>query len=125
VIGAALALQRGEARRALELLEPVKPYDHAPSAEFWPAYIRGRAYLQLKDGRAADVQFQNILDHRGQAPTSPLYPLAHLGLARAAALAGDNSKARTMYEGFFALWGGADPGLQPSKEGREEYARLP
>jgi Tfp pilus assembly protein PilF len=125
VIAAALALQRGEARRALELLEPVKPYDHAPSAEFWPAYIRGRAYLQLKDGRAADVQFQNILDHRGEAPTSPLYPLAHLGLARAAALAGDNSKARTMYEGFFALWGGADPGLQPSKQGREEYARLP
>ena len=43
--------QRGEPARALELLEPVRPYDHAPSAEFWPAYLRGQAYLQLKDGR--------------------------------------------------------------------------
>ena len=125
VTAAALALQRGEPARALELLEPVKPYDHAPSSEFWPAYLRGRAYLQLKDARAAGVQFQSILDHRGEAPTSPLYSLAYLGLARAAALAGDITKARTMYEGFFALWGGADAGLQPLKEGREEYARLP
>jgi hypothetical protein len=125
VIAAALALQRGDSARALELLEPVKPYDHAPSSEFWPPYLRGQAYLLLKDGESAEVQFQNIVDHRGEAPTSPLYALAHLGLARAAALAGDVGKARRMYEGFFGLWAEADAGLRPLKEGREEYARLP
>ena len=80
--------------RAIELLDPVKPYDHAPAAEFWPAYLRGTAYLGLKDGRAAAVQFQSILDHRGEAPTSPLYELARQELGRAAALTGTDEKAR-------------------------------
>ena len=86
---AALALRRGEAARAIERLDAVAPYDHAPSSEFWPPYLRGLAYLQLKDGPAAGVQFEGILSHRGEAPTSPLYPLAHLGAARAAVLTGD------------------------------------
>jgi hypothetical protein len=34
-------------------------------------------------------EFQKILDHRGHAPLSPLYPLANLGMARAATLAGN------------------------------------
>ena len=42
-------------------------------------------------------------------PTSPLYPLAHLGLARAAALSGDTASARKAYQDFFALWKDADP----------------
>jgi tetratricopeptide (TPR) repeat protein len=124
VTAAAVALQRREPARALELLEPVKPYDHAPASEFWPAYLRGQAYLQLKDGPAAGVQFRSILDHRGEAPTSALYPLAHLGFARAAALGGDAGGARTAYEGFLALWDDADPNLLPLKEAREEHARL-
>jgi hypothetical protein len=124
VTAAAVALQQGEPARALELLEPVKPYDHAPASEFWPAYLRGQAYLQLKDGPSAAVQFRSIVDHRGEAPTSTLYPLAHLGLARAAALGGEVDSARTAYEGFLALWDGADSNLQPLKEAREAYARL-
>jgi tetratricopeptide (TPR) repeat protein len=124
VIAAAYAVRRGESARALELLDPVKPYDHAPASEFWPSYLRGQASLQSKDGRTAAAQFQSILDHRGEAPTSPLYPLAHLGLARAAALTGDIDKARKAYEDFLALWHGADAGLQPLIEARQEHARL-
>jgi Tfp pilus assembly protein PilF len=123
-IAAALAIRRAEPARALELLDSVKPYDHAPAAEFWPAYLRGLAYLQSKDGRSAVVQFQSILDHRGEAPTSPLYPLAHLGLARAAVLEGDVDQARKAYDGFFSLWNGADSSLQPLQQARAEYARL-
>ena len=89
---AALALTRHEPAKALELLEPVRTYDHAPSGEFWPAYLRGQAYLQAKDGAAAGVQFQSILDHRGEVPASVLYPLAHLGLARAAVLSQRHGK---------------------------------
>jgi hypothetical protein len=124
VSAAALAIRRGEPARALALLDPVKPYDHAPAAESWPAYLRGQSYLQSKDGRSAAVQFQSILEHRGELATSPLYPLAHLGLARAAALAGDLARARKAYDSFFAIWNSADSTLQPLEQARAEYARL-
>ena len=106
------------------MLEPVKPYDHVPKAEFWSAYLRGQAHLQLKEGRAAVEQFTSILDRRGEYPNAPLYPLARLGLARGAALSGDVAAARQAYLDFFKLWNGADPDLRPLKEAREEYARL-
>lgn len=124
VTAAMVAMARGDAQRALELLDPVKPYDHAPSSEFWPLYLRGQAYLELKDGRAAAVQFQSIVDHRGEVPASLLYPLAQLGIARGAALANDSERARKAYEDFVAVWRDADADLQPLKEARLEYARL-
>jgi hypothetical protein len=124
VAEAALALARGDADRTLERLDPVQPYDHAPAAEFWPAYLRGQAYLQLKHGKEAAAQFQAIVDHRGEAPASPLYALAHLGLARALTLAASPDAARAAYERFFTLWTGADAGIQPEADARREYARL-
>jgi tetratricopeptide (TPR) repeat protein len=124
VAAAALALRRGDPARALALLDPVTPYDWAPASEFWPAYLRGQAYLALKDGRAAGAEFRMILQHRGAAPTSPLYPLAHLGLGRAAALAGEVDEARKAYDGFLGLWTAADTRVQQVEEARAEYARL-
>jgi Flp pilus assembly protein TadD len=123
VIAAALAVSQHEYARAITLLEPVRPYDQAPAAEFWPAYLRGQAYLGLKDGRSAGAQFQSIVDRRGQGPMSPLYARAQLGAARAAALAGDHGKARAAYDAFFALWSGSDA-ASLLDESRREYARL-
>jgi hypothetical protein len=51
-------------------------------------------------------------------------PLAYLGLARAAALAGDSSRARRAYQDFLALWKDADPDLPILKEARQECATL-
>jgi tetratricopeptide (TPR) repeat protein/predicted Ser/Thr protein kinase len=124
IAAAALASRQGESMRALDLLDPLRPYDHASWSEYWPAYLRGLAHLRLKNGREALVQFQSILDRRGEVPDSPLYPLARLGLARAAALAGDLAKSRQEYEGFFALWNGADPSLRALQDARREYAQL-
>jgi tetratricopeptide (TPR) repeat protein len=124
VTAAAVAIEQADPARALALLEPVRRYDHAPSAEFWPAYLRGQAYLQLKDGRAAASEFQNIVTHRGEVPVSVLYPLAHLGLARAEAMSDDRDKARKAYEAFFALWNAADSDLQVLHDARLEYSRL-
>jgi tetratricopeptide (TPR) repeat protein len=124
VSAAAIALDRGQADRVLQLLEAVKTYDHAPSAEFWPPYLRGQARLRLKDAAGAAAEFQMIIDHRGEVPASALYALAHVGLARAAVLTGDANTARKAYESFFALWRDADPDLAPLKEARLEYARL-
>ena len=126
VTAAALALQRGEPARALELLEPVKPYDHAPAAEFWPAYLRGQAYLQLKDGRAAarPVPEHPRPSRRGARPRRSTRSRTSASLARPRWRETSAGPA-TAYEGFFALWNGADPDLQPLNEGRERVRPTP
>jgi len=119
-IRAALELQRHNPAEAIRLLEGARRYE--PAAEFWPQYVRGLAYLDLKSGNEAAVEFQTILDHRGQATLSVLYPLAHLGLARAFALTSDTEKIRKKYQRFFEMWKEADadlPILVDAKKGSE------
>ena len=96
-----------------------------PGAEFWPSYLRGQAYLQLKDRRAATIEFRHIVDHRGEVPASMLYALAHLGLARAAALDEDIQTTRAAYERFLSLWKNADPDLDVVRAARIELAQTP
>jgi eukaryotic-like serine/threonine-protein kinase len=124
ITAAILASERGQPAQAVQILEGVRQYDHAPSAEFWPAYQRGRVYLQLRDGSNAAANFKAIIDHRGEVPASVLYPLAYVGLAQAMELMNDLPQARQAYERFFTLWKDADPGLEPLKQARAEYARL-
>ena len=124
VAAAALGVSRRDSARALELLEPVRPYDHAPSAEFWPKYLRGQALLQSRNGVAAAAQFQEISAHRGEALTSPLAALAQLGLGRALVLTGDSDGARRAYEGFLSVWMAADRDLPALGDARREYARF-
>jgi hypothetical protein len=112
-------LQRGNAAKVIELLQAASRYDAA--AEFWPQYLRGQAYLKLGRGAEAATEFQQILNHRGYAPLSPLYPLAHLGLARAAALTGDAAESRKAYEDFFAAWKDADADLPILRAAKREY----
>jgi serine/threonine protein kinase/tetratricopeptide (TPR) repeat protein len=119
-IRAAGELRRRQPNRAIELLEASRKYERA--ALFWPTYLRGLAYLQLKDGTQAAAEFQTILDHRGWDPSSPLYSLAHRGLGRAAALSGDAAKACKAYQGFLALWKNADPDVPVLTEAKKEYA---
>ena len=122
IVHAAVELQRGNAAQAVELLQPAARYE--AGAEFWPQTLRGQAYLKLNRGAEAAAEFQKILDHRGEGPLSALYPLAHLGLARAAALVGDIAKSRKAYEDFFALWKDADPDLPILIEAKKEYQEL-
>jgi eukaryotic-like serine/threonine-protein kinase len=55
---------------------------------------------------------------------SALYPLAHLGLARGAALTGDTTKSRKAYEDFFAMWKDADPDIPILQQAMQEYDKL-
>lgn len=50
--------------------------------------------------------------------------MARLGLGRAYALQGDNGKARTAYQDFFALWKDADPDVPVLLAAKAEYAKL-
>src|SRR5262245_25418639 len=122
MIRAALELQRGNAARAIDQLQAASRYEAA--AEFWPQHLRGQAYLKLGRGAEATTEFQRILDHRGYAPLSPLYPLAHFGLARAAALRGDTARSRKAYEDFFAVWKEADADLQTLIAAKKEYEKI-
>jgi len=119
---ARIELQNGNAAQAIQLLETTRLFEGY--ALFQIAYLRGQAYLNLQKGAEAAAEFQKILDHRGSQPTSPTYPLAHLGRARAAALSGDTAKARKAYQDFFALWKDADPDLPTLQEARREYEKL-
>lgn len=118
------ALHRNDPRRALALLEPVRPYDRASRAGLWPEFLRGEAYLALKDGTQAASEFSRLLQHRGEDPTSSVYPLARLGLARAHAAAGDAASARQVYAEFLDSWRDADGTLPPLVDAKRELAAL-
>ncbi len=122
VAHARIAMARGDYARAIQLLQPVSQYESA--SLFWVPWLRGEAYLKLNQGAEAAAEYQKIIDHRGWDMTSALWPLAHLGLARAAMLQGDTTKARQSYQDFFALWKDADADLPVLIEAKKEYEKL-
>jgi hypothetical protein len=127
VTRASLALARNSPQQARSILEPAGKYRLAadsPGRLKLYLYFSGLAYLQAKHGKEAAAEFQTMLDRRGEHPFSPAYPLAVLGLARARALEGDISGARTAYQNLFAMWKDADPDLPVLLAARSEYAKL-
>ena len=123
-IRAVLEINRNNPALAIQLLQAAARYEMGGDARLWPAYIRGLAYLRQRSGAEATSEFQKIIDHRGLVAISPLYPLAHLGLARSAVLAGDTAKARKAYQDFFALWRDADQDIPILIEAKKEYEEL-
>ena len=128
-VKAALEVSRNNSSQALSLLEPAVPYELATPPELqigtlFPVYVRGQAQLMAHNGAAAAKEFLKFEDHRGVTVNFPLGALAHLGLARAYALAGDTTKAKTAYQYFFALWKDADPDIPILKKAKAEYAKL-
>ncbi|MGA7226254.1 MAG: protein kinase [Candidatus Acidiferrales bacterium] len=126
---AAIALKRDQPAKAVELLASASPYERAnPEA----VYLRGLAYLGLREGAEAAAEFEKILDHKGanwgsawQHPYwGQFYTLSYLGLARASALAGDTAKAEKTFQDFFALWKDADPDIPILIAAKSEYAKL-
>src|SRR5438552_2339699 len=117
-------INRGNPRKAIELLQVAFSYEAGIASRLVPNYVRGQAYLKARQGKEAAAEFQKILDHRGVCQTSPACALSHLQLARARALSGDAAAARTAYQDFFALWKDADPDVPVLKEAKAEYAKL-
>jgi len=126
-IRAAAELSRGNAGEALRLLQATQAFDlskgESATGLFAP-YLRGQAYLRAGDGKAAQAEFQKVLDHRGLAMGRPHRALSMLGLARAHALTGNFSASRMAYQDFLALWKDADPDIPVLQQARAEYARL-
>ncbi len=125
-IHAALALQRGNPQEAIKALAPSAPYELGRGDLIWlyPVYLRAQAYLAAQQSTAAIAEFQVILSHPGLVLNEPIGALAHLGLGRAYAQAGDTTRARTAYQDFLALWKDADTELPVLKEAKAEYSKL-
>ena len=128
-IRAAIALKRDQPAKAVELLASASPYERAyPEA----VYLRGLAYLSLRDGAEAAAEFEKILNHKGanwgnawQHPYwGQFYSVSYLGLARGSMLAGDPARAAKAYQDFLTLWKDADPDTPILKQAKAEYARL-
>jgi serine/threonine protein kinase/Tfp pilus assembly protein PilF len=123
IIRSAVLLRSGAAGRAVKSLTTAEPYELGGAAPT-PIYLRGEAYLAMGNGAAARGEFQKIIDHAGVVCDDPAGALAHLGLGRANALAGDSAKAKTAYQDFFALWKNADPDIPILKQAKAAYAKL-
>ena len=132
VLRALLALNRNEPARAVELLQAAAPYElgvphssvHANFGGLYPIYIRGKAYLALRQGAQAGAEFQKILDHPGIVGSDPVGVLARLQLGRAYAMTGDTAKAKAAYQNFLTLWKDADPDVPILIQAKSESAKL-
>jgi tetratricopeptide (TPR) repeat protein len=129
VITAAVDLREGTLSKSFASLEIVAPYELAqPSPNetgtLYPPYLRGQAYLAADNGAAAAVEFQKLLDHPGIIANFETGALARLQLARAFALAGETTKARTRYQDFLNLWKEADADIPILTAAKSEYAKL-
>jgi tetratricopeptide (TPR) repeat protein len=126
-IEASLELQQGNHVRALDLLQTALPYELSSGiwgSVMYAAYVRGQACLMAHDPKQAAIEFQKIADHRGLVINRMVGALAHLGLGRAYAMAGEQEKARTAYQDFLGLWKEADPEVPILKQAKAEYAKL-
>jgi len=151
-IRAAVALQRQDPNRGIELLQVASPIELGEISQLTiflcPVYVRGEAYLLLHDGSRAAAEFQKFIDHRGVVMNFPWGALARLGLARAYALQAGVpvaavydrrkedgarraplqpdalAKARAAYQDFLTIWKDADPDIPILKEAKAEYAKL-
>lgn len=129
VLEASMAIAQHAPDRAVIALEPALPYElGSPPPEaigtLHPAYLRGLAYLDEKNGTAAASEFQKFLDHPGVVQNFLLGSLAHLQLGRAYAISGDQTKAKIAYNDFLTLWKDADPDIPVLKAAKEEYAKI-
>jgi tetratricopeptide (TPR) repeat protein len=125
---AALEIRGGNAAQAIALLQTPGRCELGTQTALWPAYLRGLAYLEQGAANEALAEFQKILDHKGVlAPKDfnpvamTLYPLAHVGRARAATLAGDVEEGREAYGAFLALWKDADSDIPVLLASEREY----
>jgi tetratricopeptide (TPR) repeat protein len=128
-IRATSALNKRDAKQALEILQTASGYEVCVPQVFvnttpvpYPTYVRGVAYLKAGQGARAVDAFETMI--RLSKWQYPIEAQAHLQLGRAYTLQGDTPKARAEYQDFLTLWKDADPDIPIMKEAKAEYAKL-
>ena len=134
-IRALVALNHSQPSKAIELLQTAISYEGGTPIEggsefllgagsFYPAYVRGLAYLASHHGTEAAAEFEKILDHRGVVLCDPIGALAYVQVARTYALSGDKTKAKSAFQDFFTMWKEADPDIPIFKQVKAEYTKV-
>jgi eukaryotic-like serine/threonine-protein kinase len=126
-ISAAIEFDAGNVSQALDDLRTAAPYEMGVGTfvdYLYPAYVRGQVFLMAHQGDAAAAEFQKLVDHSGVVSNFVTGALVRLELARAYAMAGQTSKAKATYKGFFTLWKDADHEIPILKRAKTEYSAL-
>jgi serine/threonine protein kinase/tetratricopeptide (TPR) repeat protein len=127
LIDGAVKLESDDPTGAIEALKPAARFEltawfGAPS--LYSPYLRGLAFLRMRDGQAAAGEFRKMLAHPGLVGRMAIGAMARLQLARAEHLSGHDTAALPMYEEFLSLWKDADADVPLYKEAKAEYRRL-
>ncbi len=120
-VRAKLAMKHGQPLDAVTALTSARPYE---LASYYVPSERAEAWVKAGHPELAVPEYQKILANPGVDPLSPLYPMAHLGLARAYLRQNRISESRGEYEHFFAQWKEADGDVPLLVQARAEYVRL-
>ncbi len=121
-VRARLALDHNNPLDAVAALETAIPFE---MANYTVPSERAAAWMQADRPDMAIGEYRKILANQGIDPLSPLYSLAHLGIARAWSHRNKTTESRAEYEHFFSVWKDADQDLPLLKQARAEYAKLP
>ncbi len=121
LVRATLAMEH---QKPLDAIAALEPATHSELTDYSVPTLRAAAYLRANRPEMAAVEYQKILANQGVDPTSPLYPLAYVGLARCHALQNRAAESREEYQKFFAFWKDADADIPILKQARLEYSRL-
>ncbi|HEV2696490.1 MAG TPA: hypothetical protein VGU90_00760, partial [Terriglobales bacterium] len=127
-----LALGTSSPEKSIEALKPAVTYELAvPSiafntffGAFYPAWVRGQAYMAEHEPIKAVAEFEKIVGHRGLAAGDPIDASARFQMAKAYLLAGDKPRAKASYQDFLSVWKDADPNLFLLKQAKAEYLNL-
>ena len=130
-IRAAIALQGSDAAQAVRELEKAKVYElggnrppFTAGATLYPAYLRGLAFLRLKEWAASRGEFQKILNNRGLVWNLPTSAMARLQLARAHAGSGEHEQALASYQQWLNQWNRADADVKVLQLAQKEFADI-
>ena len=132
VLRARIALNQGDAAKAIGALEAAIPYElgtprsaiHGDFGALYPIYFRGEAFLAARKGAEAAQEFQKILDHPGIVGSDTIGGLAKLQQARAFAMQGDVTKTRAAYGAFLAMWKDADSNVPVLRQAHAELNQI-
>jgi DNA-binding winged helix-turn-helix (wHTH) protein/tetratricopeptide (TPR) repeat protein len=124
-IHAAIQLQKHAPQAAIQILEPVRPYDKCSALNLAPAYYRGLAFQAAGDPGHAAVEFRSVLAHHALMPDSPYIPLAALQLGKVLRQLGDSTGAASADRQVQDAWEHADPGFLPLRKSLNSKESIP
>jgi serine/threonine protein kinase/tetratricopeptide (TPR) repeat protein len=127
LVAALNSVHKGNGAEAVATLQPARRFDLSTdpfALAYAVLYVRGLAYLKMKDGEKAREEFQKIQDNPGRGTVSALRPMAQLQMARAQAMKGDTAKAKAAYQDFLAAWKNADADVPALAEAKTEYGKM-